>query len=359
MTKDNLNNTIKDDKYNLLKHSKIVNDKGELIVCYHGSHSHFNSFNTNNCLTWFTDNKEYSKNFGDIRYKVYLNIERPLYLGDIDSLFESEDESEISNPENRVIISYNDCEREFIITNIVKEISKKLLTPIEKLTEIYLDNYVSGCVYDLTKTKEFYNIVEESGYDGVIASESGVNTYGVVNNSQIIYIDDNEQYKDCSIKDESHYYWRYLGVQELLSYLKGDNITRKQENVIGQTNAPQDVMFFLDDKIKVSAMSNGVKKTLTPIGAWKFLEGVCKAKYLVKFSSNEKLGKSIGMYADVINNNAKFFDTIQVAERYIKCYNNNTFKLEEIYEIRDDKFFLVDIASLLDDSFFEEDEKDD
>ena len=359
MIKDNLGNEIKEDKYDLLKHSKVLNNKGELIICYHGSHSHFNLFNTNNCLMWFTDDKEYNNNFGDIEYKVYLNLERPLYLGDIDKPFESEDKGELSNPENKILIDYNDCKREFIVSNSVKEISKKLFIPLEKLIKIYLDNYTSGCIYDLTKTQEFYNIIEESDYDGVIASESGVNIYGVISNSQIIYIDDNEHYEDYSIKDENHYYWRYVGAQELLNYLRGEDITRKQGKANGQTSAPKDVVFFLDNKIKASAISNGIEKMFTPLNAWEFLEGVCEAKYLVKFSSNKELGKSVGLYADVINNNAKFFDKMQVTERYIKHYNNITFRLEEIYEIRDDKFFLVDIASLLDDSFFEEDEEND
>lgn len=173
------------------KNSKVRDEQGNLLVCYHGTNAHFKSFN-NACLMWFAQDEFYTDNFGPNKIKAYLNITHPLYIEDIDYLFASEDEDEWNNPKNHIKYKnsrgYDD---EVVVSNIVLTMANDLKIDIHELIDLWSDYANSGCIYEVTRTPEFADILERQGFDGVITMESGNPTFGVVNPNQIKYIDNN------------------------------------------------------------------------------------------------------------------------------------------------------------------------
>lgn len=77
------------------KGSKIVDNNGEPLICYHRSKAKFNIF-CDNYITkngwvgdgfYFSDNKDSFKEYGRNVYKAYLNIKNP-YISNADSWFD-------------------------------------------------------------------------------------------------------------------------------------------------------------------------------------------------------------------------------------------------------------------------------
>jgi hypothetical protein len=64
--------------------SKVLDENGEPLVCYHGSKSKFSAFDTEHQkIGWlgkgfyFTDDKEATKAYGRVVFQVFLNIRKP------------------------------------------------------------------------------------------------------------------------------------------------------------------------------------------------------------------------------------------------------------------------------------------
>ena len=178
--KDSNNRKLSKEQIEFFKDTKVLDDNGNLLVCYHGTRAHFNSFKQTGIFNWFTSDEDYSDYFGDNHYEVYVNIKNPLYLGDIDDLVETEDEIE----DESQIVKY-DGDKYYLTTTIL-DIAKNLDVSIEELLDIYFDNSnYNTNIYKITKTKEFFSLVEEKGYDGVFAYESGTPTFGTMYANQV------------------------------------------------------------------------------------------------------------------------------------------------------------------------------
>ena len=147
-----------------------------LMPVYHGTRRRFTVFdptegydeNRVGALLWAAKDYEYAKDYSysdePIVMKGYLNITNMLDIGDIDSY---------SNYEDRL--------QE--IADLVK------LTPSE--LEAMVD-YKRILIYDITSSKAFRDRIVELGYDGVVAWESGLQTFGFV---------DSNQFKDTANKN--------------------------------------------------------------------------------------------------------------------------------------------------------------
>ena len=150
------------------KSKMIEND--EPIIFYHGSNANrmFSTFNDDTPI-WFTKYEGYANAFisnnGKI-FRVYLKLENPLYIGDIDS-----------------------------ITNV------KTLSKLSELTTIDIDilkdilresNGVN--IFKITNSIRFKNLVEDMGFDGLESREGGLSTYAVFNPNQIKSIKNNGDY---------------------------------------------------------------------------------------------------------------------------------------------------------------------
>lgn len=151
--------------------SKVVDESGQPLVVYRGmSVNAFNSPNKFNNGSWFSSAKDYAKLYSKGKgifkkskvYPVYLSIKKPFYIGSTDTGFDSfyKKEDFYKNIADRLNIDTN------IITDKLK-------------------NVEGVWVYSIVDSKEFSDLLKESGYDGIEAIERGNHTYKTFYSNQI------------------------------------------------------------------------------------------------------------------------------------------------------------------------------
>ena len=158
------------------KDSKIRDNQGHLLVCYHGTmNGKFDTFEMGRYVdsdefAWFSTNKEYTKNYSNdgidgidsYTFSVYLNVENPFNTGDTHYQVYEDDDDETP-------------------TKYVIDLANRLNVDVEELIEIGIDETPIGTeLFDITRTSGFRKILEERGYDGQIANEFGNMTIGVM-----------------------------------------------------------------------------------------------------------------------------------------------------------------------------------
>lgn len=153
---------INDNFWKWFGNSKMKDENNKPIVFYHGSNINkkFSKFRDKKPI-WFTKYEGYAKAFtsdnGKV-FSVFLKLENPLYVGEIDGIANDKKVSYLSELTN-------------IDINILKEILNE-------------SNGVN--VFKITNSERFKKIVEEMGFDGLEAKEGGgLTTYAVFNNNQI------------------------------------------------------------------------------------------------------------------------------------------------------------------------------
>ena len=169
---DSLGNPLTPEQVKFFANSKVRDSKGNLLVCYHGTGSEFNTFDDNR-TSWFTPNDYYARSFNSKHlHSCYLNITNPFYLGDIDDWFWTEDE-------------YDEATDSCPVTTTVKNIANQLKVDIQTLIDIYEYYDYTNNVYRLTNSVEFRQLVIEKGFDGLQAEETVDVTFGAFNSNQI------------------------------------------------------------------------------------------------------------------------------------------------------------------------------
>lgn len=132
----------------------VVRDKeGNLMPVFHTTNTNkrINKFNADNGMVWVTPNKMYSTGFaGDgynpnRTYELYADIKKPVYIGNIDPAINDET-----------------IERLSAYTGVDEE---SLLAIAEK--------YDARNIWNITNTKDFKELMQAKGYDGIEAREGG------------------------------------------------------------------------------------------------------------------------------------------------------------------------------------------
>lgn len=153
--KDNKGNTLTDEQASFFKDSKIRDEEGNLLVCYHGSENDFDEFKQeligsgNHSLSnvglfgkgfYFSNHDYIASNYGKVN-AYYLNIKNPFIYAD-----------------------YRDSESAH---KIVKDTGLNFRLPY---SSYYEDTYLSflDTIEDQTN---FTKYLIEKGYDGIIASD--------------------------------------------------------------------------------------------------------------------------------------------------------------------------------------------
>lgn len=170
--------------------SKIVDENGEPLVVYHGTHYRFTEFLTPgeqyNGLIWATDRENYARLYSGKDaprksyelnvipqrngiYPLFMSVTNPFELGNIDLPLSSKHWAEIAE--------------------------KLDMTPAELFERCHpnrmsYDDAVKNfnfSIFDLTRNDKFANLLKEKGYDGAIATEydTFTKTYAVVNSNQV------------------------------------------------------------------------------------------------------------------------------------------------------------------------------
>ena len=138
--RDSEGNTLSKEQQEFFKDSKVRDEDGNLLVCYHGTDAKFNSFS--NIQTepgyWFTEEKEYAASHGDNILEVYLDIRNPF---------------DIDNPE---------------------------------ITDIHYEHFFEGQGFDekLILSNKFKDYLVEQGFDGMMWEHSGNKTIIAFNSNQ-------------------------------------------------------------------------------------------------------------------------------------------------------------------------------
>jgi hypothetical protein len=159
---------INDNFWKWFGNSKTIDDHENPIVFYHGSNvsRRFSKFK-NDTPIWFTKHEQYANAFisdSGKTFSVFLKIENPLYVGEIDGIA------------NKAKIQYLSE-----LTNIHVDILNEILKE---------SNGVN--VFRITNSNRFKKLVEEMGYDGLEAKEGGgLTTFAALNPNQIKSIKNN------------------------------------------------------------------------------------------------------------------------------------------------------------------------
>ena len=157
----------------------------KLMPVYHGTRKEFTVFdatkgydeNRVGGLLWAAKDYEYAKDYSSsyepIVMKGYLNITNLLDVGDIDGYL---------NYESRL--------------QELADLVKKTPSELEAMANYDSVKYI----YDITSSKGFRDRIVELGYDGVVAMESGLTTYGFVNSNQFKSVDNKTPTTDPDIR---------------------------------------------------------------------------------------------------------------------------------------------------------------
>lgn len=81
---DSEGNPLTPEQVEFFKNSKVRDDMGRLLVCFHSTNNDFDEFKYE---TFFTPNKQFSLGYGDKTKECYLNLEKPFII-DYDKLWD-------------------------------------------------------------------------------------------------------------------------------------------------------------------------------------------------------------------------------------------------------------------------------
>lgn len=135
------------------KNSAVRDKDGNLMPVFHTTNTDkkIDRFNADNGMVWVTPNKMYSTGFAgngynpDRTYELYANIKKPVYVGHIDPA-----------------INDSTIERLSAYTGVDEE---SLLAIAEK--------YDARNIWEITNSKDFKELMQAKGYDGIEAREGG------------------------------------------------------------------------------------------------------------------------------------------------------------------------------------------
>ncbi len=146
------------------KNSSIKDNKGNLIVLYHGTNVEFDSFS--NIKTepgyWFSEDPSYANEHGKIVLEVYLNITNPFNMDDFE------------------------------------------------MTDVHYTKFFADRNFDekLILSNEFKNYLQEEGFDGMMWEHSGYNTIIAFEPNQIKAIDNLYPTNSNNFIDNSEEYFK-------------------------------------------------------------------------------------------------------------------------------------------------------
>lgn len=180
---------IECDKENLL----VANDtdKFDETLAYHGTDNDFDDFEEGR-INWFTTDEDYAKQYGQKILKRDIDTSDFIEIGEINQYLDYVDEDDYDK-DGKLIVDYSNT----FVPKCLKELADKIGVDVDELISIYnmehLSEYedeegttfLANSLYDITNSLYFYDLLKENNIKGIIASEGGVTTYGVVDKDAI------------------------------------------------------------------------------------------------------------------------------------------------------------------------------
>lgn len=149
-----------------LEAGAMEDSDGYPFMLYHGSPNTFNVFNEGGGLIWATPERFYASKYGDVRMPLYAFPEKVLDVGEINSPLRNGDGS----PSDGAVA-----------------LAEKLGVSAKTIVELGLENDNASHkdeLWAVTSAQGFRKLLEDAGYDMVMATEGDVLTFGVLRSSQ-------------------------------------------------------------------------------------------------------------------------------------------------------------------------------
>lgn len=183
--KDSFGRTLSKEQQAYFAGSVARDPYGNLLRLFHGSRTDvFTEFDLYEGV-WLTEDRNYAKNYADLRSLQSQNIslEDQIYSDDRLKIFEMY--ADISNPVD--LGEINDV----LTAGKIRELAKILGVRYNELRDI-AKPYMNENIYSLTRSREFIDLVGRQGFDGMMATEGGVETWCAIGSPDQVKLTSNE-----------------------------------------------------------------------------------------------------------------------------------------------------------------------
>lgn len=177
--KDSENNYLSKEQAEFFKDSKVRDENGRLLECYHYTNNKFSVFENEKIASnsgdfgyfgkgfYFTARKDFAKGFGKNHIRAYINIKNPL-----------------------IVENLSTSEKYDLIEFIKEEVPKAKIDKNISVDNLNFTSLHYGLFADYAE--QFTNYAQKGGYDGIISDSGNLPTEIVVFNSNQIKLTTNQ-----------------------------------------------------------------------------------------------------------------------------------------------------------------------
>lgn len=177
--KDSENNYLSKEQAEFFKESKVRDENGRLLECYHYTNNEFSVFENEKIASnsgdfgyfgkgfYFTARKDFAKGFGKNQVRAYINIKNPL-----------------------IVENLSTSEKYDLIEFIKEEVPKAKIDKNISVDNLNFTSLHYGLFADYAE--QFTNYAQKGGYDGIISDSGNLPTEIVVFNSNQIKLTTNQ-----------------------------------------------------------------------------------------------------------------------------------------------------------------------
>ena len=182
--------TLSEDQKRYFENSVVRDESGRLMVLYHGSTSPlFTEFNTENGV-WLTPEESYARAYADVYDSPYTDTAALTGM-----------ESDIYMPlqRQRMYEVYADLRNVVELGEINGNLNEGKLGEIAAAAGIdagelldIAEPYMGGSVFEMTRSKDFLDLMRNAGFDGMYAEEDGVPTFCAIGSPEQVKLTSNK-----------------------------------------------------------------------------------------------------------------------------------------------------------------------
>lgn len=182
--------TLSEDQKRYFENSVVRDESGRLMVLYHGSTSPlFTEFNTENGV-WMTPEESYARAYADVYDSPYTDTAALTGM-----------ESDIYMPlqRQRMYEVYADLRNVVELGEINGNLNEGKLGEIAAAAGIdagelldIAEPYMGGSVFEMTRSKDFLDLMRNAGFDGMYAEEDGVPTFCAIGSPEQVKLTSNK-----------------------------------------------------------------------------------------------------------------------------------------------------------------------
>ena len=183
--------TLSEDQKRYFENSVVRDESGRLMVLYHGSTSPlFTEFNTENGV-WMTPEESYARAYADVYDSPYTDTAALTGM-----------ESDIYMPlqRQRMYEVYADLQNVVELGEINGNLNEEKLGEIAAAAGIdagelldIAEPYMGGSVFEMTRSKDFLDLMRNAGFDGMYAEEDGVPTFCAIGSPEQVKLTSNKK----------------------------------------------------------------------------------------------------------------------------------------------------------------------